>query len=538
MGLKKLPIRLKIMILSFGIVLFSLLIVGITVIGNIYQGEEEQLGERGLMTGRIVANLPEVEEGLAKPDGWEVINPVVERMETVNQVDYIVVLNMNRIRYSHPLDEQLGTVSSGKDEGAAFAEHSYVTKAKGDQGTFVRSFVPVMDDHHEQIGVVIAGSKLPSFLAILSTIRFEIIAIALLTLAFGIVGSYLLANHVKQQTFFMEPHEMARVLEERTAVFQAMHEGVIAVDRDERLVVFNDKAKEILDMNEEVNGKSLEAMLSDSEIAMHLRKKSGKLNETVRIADRLIMLNRIPIRVEKQFAGTMVIFQDKTDVTKMAEELTGFKAFVDALRVQNHEYMNKLHTVAGLIQLDQSEQALEYVFQMTDQQAKRSKYILDRIRHYSIAGLLISKIRRGEEIGIEVTLNENSNLEFYPPMINDHDFVKMLGNLIENAFEALEGCMNQDKYVDVAIRQDDDTCMIEVADNGSGITETDQQHIFKKGYTTKGKDGSGLGLHLIQQTVTRAEGTVNVHSTLHKGTEMVIEMPMKLGGRTVNDTIR
>lgn len=39
----------------------------------------------------------------------------------------------------------------------------------------------------------------------------------------------------------------------------------------------------------------------------------------------------------------------------MAEELTGVKNFVEALRVQNHEHMNKLHTIAGLIQLGKSE---------------------------------------------------------------------------------------------------------------------------------------------------------------------------------------
>ncbi|WP_010532017.1 ATP-binding protein [Lentibacillus jeotgali] len=538
MGLKKLPIRLKIMILSFGIVLFSLLIGGITVIGNKYESEEEQLGERGLMTGRIVANLSEVKKGLIQPDGWETVNPVVERMQTVNRVDYIVVLNMNRIRYSHPLDEQLGTVSSGKDEGAAFAEHSYVTRAKGEQGAVVRSFVPIMNDNHEQIGVVIVGNMLPSFLSILSSIRIEIMAIALLTLAFGTAGSYLLANHVKQQTFFMEPYEMARVLEERTAVFQAMHEGVIAVDRNQRLVVFNDKAKEILGINEEVDGKPLEAMFSDHEISSHLKKKSKKFNETVRIGARLIMLNRVPIRVEGQFVGTMIIFQDKTDVTKMAEELTGVKAFIDALRVQNHEYMNKLHTIAGLIQLDQNERALEYVFQMTDKQEKLSKYILERIENYSISGLIISKIRRGKELGIDVTLNESSKLETFPAMVNDHDLVKMLGNLIENAFHALKGLTDGEKHVDITIKQDADRFLIKVADNGAGITENDLQHIFEKGYSTKEGDGSGLGLYLIKQTVTKAGGTIDVHSSVNKGTEMVIELPMQMGGLTTNEAVR
>lgn len=535
MRLKRLPIRLKIMILSFGIVLFSLLIGGITVIGQKYQGEEEKLGERGLMTGRIVANLTEIKKGLTQPAGWNIINPVVERMEAVNHVDYIVVLNMNRIRYAHPLEQKLGTVSSGEDEGAAFAEHSFVSKAKGEQGTAVRSFVPVMNDNHEQIGVVIVGNMMPSFLAILSSIRVEVMLITLLVMAFGITGSYLLASHVKQQTFRMEPYEMARVLEERMTVFQAMHEGVIAVDQNEKVVVFNLKAKELLGVDQDVNGQYLEKIFADNEIIRHLRKRSKKYNETVRIGNQLILLSRMPIKVEKEFVGSVVIFQDKTDVTRMAEELTGVKAFVDALRVQNHEYMNKLHTIAGLIQLGQSEQALEYVFQVTDQQEKRSKYILDRINHYSIAGLLISKIRRGEELGIKITLHEASNLEAFPPMVNDHDFVKMLGNMIENAFDAFEHYPIEDKCVDIIIMQNHDRCQIEVSDNGKGINLKDQQYIFHKGYTTKREKGSGLGLHMIKQVVTKAEGTVDVYSASSKGTKLVIKLPMKMGGSVVHE---
>ncbi len=52
----------------------------------------------------------------------------------------------------------------------------------------------------------------------------------------------------------------------------------------------------------------------------------------------------------------------------MAEELTGVRAFIEALRVQNHEYMNKLHTIAGLIQLGKTSEALAYVFEEKEEQ--------------------------------------------------------------------------------------------------------------------------------------------------------------------------
>ncbi|MFP3360696.1 histidine kinase, partial [Planococcus sp. SIMBA_143] len=86
-----------------------------------------------------------------------------------------VVLDTNRIRFSHPVEEKLGTVSAGKDEGAAFAEHSYVSKAKGEMGIAIRSFVPIMNQQHEQIGVVIVGNMLPSITSVLLSIKPELL---------------------------------------------------------------------------------------------------------------------------------------------------------------------------------------------------------------------------------------------------------------------------------------------------------------------------------------------------------------------------
>ena len=193
-----------------------------------------------------MANLPGVKQNLTESEGWKEVNPIVERIRTINSADYIVVLNMNRIRFSHPVDEKLGTVSAGKDEGPAFAEHSYVSKAKGEMGIAVRAFVPVMNDKHEQIGVVIVGNMLPSIIEIILGMKNEILLVFFLTALFGIIGSWLLARHLKEQTFHLEPHEIVQLLVERTATFQAMNEGIIAIDIHGQITILNQKAKRIL----------------------------------------------------------------------------------------------------------------------------------------------------------------------------------------------------------------------------------------------------------------------------------------------------
>ncbi|TCT18273.1 two-component system sensor histidine kinase DctS [Melghiribacillus thermohalophilus] len=528
MSLKRMPIKLKIMILSFGVVLFCLMIGGIILIGNIYQDRERELGERGLMIGRMVANLPEVKDYITETEGWRKLNPMIDQIRTINRADYIVVLNMNRIRYSHPIEEKLGTISSGKDEGAAFAEHSYVSKAKGELGVSVRSFVPIMNDQHEQIGVVVVGNVMPTLKEILSNIQTEILLTLLLTGLFGVIGSWLLARHLKDQTFQLEPHEIARILQERTAIFQAMNEGVIAVDRHGVIVVFNDKAKKIFGIHDDVIGKRPEDLAGYSSLRQFLLDQSDLENEIVFVGDKHILTNRVPVQVEGEKVGILTIFLDQTDVTKMAEELSGVKAFVDALRVQNHEHMNKLHTIAGLIQLDQKERALDYVFEVTEGQKKLSRFLTKNIQDYSVAGLLISKVQRGNELGIEVQIDENTSLKNYPAHMDGNDFVIILGNLIENSFDALRGDKKQEKLVYVSIVEKKDSIQISVEDNGRGMNSEIIEHIFEKGYTTKKNEGSGIGLYLVQKMAEKAKGKIEVISHPGEGTSFYLQFPLEM----------
>ena len=76
-----------------------------------------------------------------------------------------------------------------------------------------------------------------------------------IALAFSAWGAWLLARHIKRQMFKLEPDEIAKLLVERTETFNAMHEGIIAIDTDEVITIFNHKAKEILGIEGRCNRK-------------------------------------------------------------------------------------------------------------------------------------------------------------------------------------------------------------------------------------------------------------------------------------------
>jgi two-component system, CitB family, sensor histidine kinase DctS len=531
MTMKRLPIRTKIMILTFGIVFYAILIGGVVIIGKILDIQEEELGKRAMITSRTVAQLPEVKAHIQEKEGWETIEPVVEKIRVINEADYIVVMNMDGVRYSHPVKEMLGTESTGKDESAAFADHTFISKAKGEMGTAVRAFVPIKNEKLEQIGVVAVGHVIPGFNEVFHDLKDEMTLILLLVLSFGIIGAWLLARHLKQQMFYLEPHEIVRMLEERTATFHSMHEGVIAIDIQEHISIFNEKAKQIFNVSGDVVGQPIREVIPDTRLPEIIELSRPVYNQEIRVKGKVIMSNRVPIKVNGQIVGAVAIFQDRTEVARMAEELTGVKAFVEALRVQNHEHMNKLHTIAGLLQLGKFKKAMKYVFQVSEEKGILTKFLNQRIKNDSLAGLLLSKVGRGKELGIEVVIDSESQFESFPEHLDQHDFVTILGNLIENAFDAVEGI--PDARIDISIEQNSEVCALLVEDNGSGMKEAVKKHIFERGYTTKGENGSGIGLYLVQQIVEKGKGEMEIASQENQGTSFIITFPIGDRGEDV-----
>lgn len=523
----RLSIQTKITGLIFFIVGFSLLLAGIVIISNFIDSKEEDLKQRALLTARTVAEAPDISSQITgSPEDRSKINDRVEAMRVIHQADYIVVMDMNRIRLSHPIPDKIGQKSQGNDENPAFAELTYTTKAKGEAGTVIRGFVPIINKEYHQVGVVIVGYMLPAFFEIIWDVRMEIMLTGAISLLFGGWGAWLLASRIKKELFNLEPHEIARLVVERTETFNAMHEGIIAIDTDEKITVFNDKAKSMLGISGDVIGKNIHTIIHDTRLPEIIESQKPVYNQELTVRNLHILSNRIPIKVKGKIVGAVAIFQDRTEVKKLAEELTGVKAFVSALRVQNHEHMNKLHTIAGLLQLGHKDRAIDYVFQITEEHEELTRFLSKNIKSESLSGLLLSKVSRGKELGINVHIDRHSQLASFPPPLDDHDFVVIFGNLIENAFDAFRDSTEEDKEIYISIEQHEELLSILIEDNGVGIPEGKDSLIFQEGYSTKEGTNRGIGLFLIKDIVAKAKGTIKVESYPNRGTTFIITFSM------------
>jgi two-component system, CitB family, sensor histidine kinase MalK len=106
----------------------------------------------------------------------------------------------------------------------------------------------------------------------------------------------------------------------------------------------------------------------------------------------------------------------------------------------------------------------------------------------------------------------------------------MVGNLIDNAIEAVAHCA--EKKIDVDFDYGDDILTVEVQDTGTGMSDERQTEIFQKGFSTKGEN-RGWGLHLISQAIKRVEGELMITSQPGKGTVFTIYIPYTAEGEEI-----
>lgn len=531
---QKMTLNKGMIALTFFIIAFSLLIAGVFILGSIVNSKEKELQEQSMLVARTVATLPGIEEILHNENNLSIeaqarrVNQTVEQLRTVNSADYIVIMNMNHVRLSHPLTSKLGTVSTTPDEEAAYSEHYYTSKAKGEVGVMVRAFVPIMNAKHQQIGVAVVGYRLPSVLEVLGGMKWEIALALTLSIAFGLWGALILSRRVKKQMLDYEPHEIAKLYTERIETFNAMHEGIIAIDKEFTVTIFNPKARQILGIGEQnLLGKKIYDILPDTRLPEILDFNQPIYNKELHINQHTILSNRVPIEVDGETVGAIAIFQDRTEVKKLAEELTGVKEFVQALRIQNHEHKNKLHTISGLLQLGHHQEAMDYIVEVQTTQEETTSFLNQRIQNQNIAGLVLSKINRGKELGIDVMMDEHSTLERLPEKLDFHDFVVVFGNLVENAFDALQLTSSSSKEIFISMDQNDETLSILVEDNGVGMTDEQIQKIFDNGFTTKNSANHGIGLYLISDILNKTNGSIDITSSLNEGTSILVTFTME-----------
>lgn len=516
------------MVLTFAVVVVALLATNVLISQNAEIDARKGIGRKAMSIAHLIAKSPLVIEGLAKEANISDMRTYANESVTAAEVEYIVILDMQGIRKSHPNFEKIGEKFVGGDEVDSFFGKEYVSVAKGTLGDALRAFVPVFTPEGKQVGVVVVGILMDDIRILEKETQKALMTATLIGMLIGIIGAYLLSKDVKKILFGLEPEEIANRLEERNAMLQSVYEGILAVDSQGMITLVNAEALRILGMagvDDSPVGKSITNYVPNTNLLEVVESGVAQLDQEQIFHGSPVIANCLPMIVNGKIVGAISTFRDKTEVKDLAEQLTGVQDYVDALRAQAHEFMNRLHVILGLVKLKSYSQLATYINKIASDHEEEINFVAKRVKEPVLAGFILSKLSLSREKKVVMHLAEES----YVPKPWDseivHELVTIIGNLVENAFDAVGNSAY--KEIELHMYYDKESLSIHVSDTGEGILPAVSNNLFHKGISSK-EGNRGFGLHLVQRSLERLEGTIEFESRPGEGTVFMVNIPYKV----------
>jgi two-component system CitB family sensor kinase len=494
------------------LVVTLLVVVGFALFSWLLQHElTTQYGERARAVARAVAADPAIAEAAARYDPAtgrydpdHVIQARAEKVRQTTDVLFVVVTDRNGIRLSHPTPSEVGQRVS-TDPSDALAGHEVVNVERGTLGTSARAKVPLTNSAGQVVGIVSVGIDVDNIQTHWHAIVAVSGAFAAGAVGLGVAGSALLTRRLRRLTLGLEPHELAELVQEREAVLHGIGEGVLAVDAAGRVSVCNGETARLLGI-----APPLGSPVAGLDLPPGIRtalSDEGDADNLVTIAgDRVLIANRRQVQHGGRDLGRVLTLRDRTDLEFLTSELDAVRALTDGLRAQRHEFSNRLHTIAGLLETGHQAEAVEYLHALSTPSVAAIDTATDAVRDPYLRAFLAAKNAVAAERSVRLDLGEESWL---PSRVTAPvEVTTVVGNLLDNAVEAARLSAARPAWVEIVLAAEGDTLHLSVADSGDGVAPALRDKIFVQGVSTRTDDGRGLGLALARQAARSLGGEV------------------------------
>ncbi|MBW1851992.1 MAG: PAS domain-containing protein [Deltaproteobacteria bacterium] len=338
---------------------------------------------------------------------------------------------------------------------------------------------------------------------------------------------------------------------ELEAVFSSMVEGVLAVDREERIVGMNYAAAQIFSCNpNDVQGRTIQEAVRNIDLQKFVMSVLSNQN----LVEKDIVLHSTEERVlnghgtalldaDGNSIGALIVLNDVTRVRKLENirkdfvanvsheiktPVTAIKGFVETLRDGAMKNLKDADRFLGIIErhVNRLEAIVEDLLSLSRIEQEAEDNVILRYNG-QITDVLVKAIQLCEikastkKIHVELSCDENLKAEM------NHELLEQaVVNLIDNAIKYSD----EEGVVRVEATQKDGEILIEVIDQGCGIEKKYLSRIFERFYRVdKGRSrklgGTGLGLAIVKHILQAHGGRVTVESSPLKGSTFCLHLP-------------
>jgi len=517
-GLRDISVARQILILQ---VLVVVVLVVVSLALAAYDARRDARADavdRAVAVARSVADSPTVISALGTADPSTTLQPFAEQVRLDTGVDFVVVMGLDRTRYSHPDPTQIGKPFIG-DLGGAPQGQVFTQENTGTLGPSMRAVVPVTESGRV-VALVSVGIRVARIDDELTHDLVVIGGVALAVLAFGLGGAWLVNRRLRRQTHGLGEREITRMFEYYSAVLHAVREGLLLLDTDGRVQLVNDEAVRLLDLPHDVVGRSVRDLGLPPGLVEAALGETAESDDIYLTGEHVLLVSSAPAQWQGREVGSVVTLRDHTELQAVTGELTVVRGLTESLRSQTHESANRLHTVVSLIELGRTQEAVEFA----TGELKVTQLLTDQVVAATgdpvVSALLLGKTSEAAERGTELTITGEVTRTGVPA----RDLVTVLGNLVDNALDAVAG--GPDRRIQVDLTTGEEGLTVTVGDSGPGLAPEDAEQVLQRGWTTKADDGTphGVGLALVGQVARRHGGRVMVGRSALGGAEFSVTL--------------
>ncbi|WP_336629384.1 MULTISPECIES: sensor histidine kinase [unclassified Microbacterium] len=427
---------------------------------------------------------------------------------------FVVIADDHGIRLAHPDPARLGEEVSTPFQ-RVLAGHEVVEWDTGTLGESARAKVPVRDAAGTPVGEVSVGfaragvfDDLPPLLAVIG------LAAAGSLLLAGI-GALLLRRRWERLTLGVQPEELVALVQNQTAVLNGVDDGVLAIDAEGIVRVCNAAAERLLAVRQAVGRPLAGIGLPD---AVRDAVSGGRALSEAVLGDRVLYLDTRPVERDGRPLGTVAVIRDRTELVALSERLETVRTMTAALRVQRHEFANRIHVAAGLLDAARVQEARDFLAELAERGSVDFPVPgIARLRDPFLRSFLGAKALEASERGVTLRIAEDTQL--LGAVGEAEDVAAVLGNLVDNAVGAAVAGVAP-RWVEVGAFDDRDALVVTVADSGAGLDgRPEAGSADGNGADTAGSadadgvpdeagpvHGHGLGLPLSREIARRGGG--------------------------------
>lgn len=324
------------------------------------------------------------------------------------------------------------------------------------------------------------------------------------------------------------------------AILKSMDSGVIAVDINYKVMIINPYAKKIFGIKKDIIGEKLLNNIRDFEFEDILRNEENNKEITIFWPEkRELRIKTAAIINGDEQIGIVAVILDITDIKRLENIRSQFVTNV------SHELKTPLTSIKGFaetLRFVEDKDTKDKFLTIINDESDRLTRLIDDI--LTLSYIENTKETNNEEININETINDVAMLvknladkkriivslkgEILPHIFGNRDkFKQMIINLVDNSIKY----SGEDAEVVIATEYSEGNCIISIKDSGPGIEKEHIDRLFERFYRvdksrSREQGGTGLGLAIVKHIVLSFNGTIQVDSTLGKGSNFIVKIPV------------